>query len=101
LMDRGMIIRILLCHTCIPQDTVLPLLQTRSQPNHNIKAGVANSSDTNTTFSLDVMASCCNLQRERESEELVSNHSVFVVRFSWRKHTDIMEDSDELSWPIR
>jgi hypothetical protein len=33
--------------------------------NQNITAGVANSSDTNTTVSLDGKASCCNLQRER------------------------------------
>jgi len=32
--------------------------------NQNITAGVANSSDTNTTVSLDGMASCCNLNRE-------------------------------------
>ena len=31
----------------------------------NITADVANSSDTNTTVSLDGMASCCNLHRER------------------------------------
>jgi hypothetical protein len=33
--------------------------------NQNITAGVENISDTNTTVSLDGMASCCNLQRER------------------------------------
>jgi hypothetical protein len=33
--------------------------------NQNITAGVADSSDTNTTVSIDGMASCCNLQRER------------------------------------
>jgi hypothetical protein len=33
--------------------------------NENITAGLANSSDTNITFSLDGMVSCCNLQRGR------------------------------------
>jgi len=33
--------------------------------NQNIAAGVANSSDTNSTVSLGGMASCCNLHRER------------------------------------
>jgi hypothetical protein len=32
--------------------------------NQNITAGVANSSDTNTTVNLDGMACCCNLQTE-------------------------------------
>jgi hypothetical protein len=31
--------------------------------NQNITAGLANSSDTNTTVSLDGMVSCCNLHR--------------------------------------
>ena len=34
--------------------------------NQNTTAGVANSSDTNTTVSLDGMASCCDLHRERK-----------------------------------
>ena len=36
--------------------------------NQNIRGGVANSSDTNTSVSLDGMASCCNLQRERGTD---------------------------------
>jgi len=45
---------------------------SRSTPilitNHNqdMTAGVANSSDTNTTVRLDGMASCCNLHRDRK-----------------------------------
>jgi hypothetical protein len=42
--------------------------------------GVANSSDTNTTAILDGTASCCNLWRERETDEYLS---VFVVRLWW------------------
>jgi len=41
------------------------LVGRTSNYNQNITAGVANSSDTNTTVSLDGMASCCNLHRER------------------------------------
>jgi hypothetical protein len=33
--------------------------------NQNITTGVAISSDTNTTVSLDGMTGCCNLHRER------------------------------------
>jgi hypothetical protein len=40
------------------------LAGTTTNHNQNTKAGVANSSDTNTTDSFDGMASCCNLQRE-------------------------------------
>jgi len=36
--------------------------------NQNVTAGVANSSDTNTTVTLDGMASCCNLHRERGTD---------------------------------
>jgi hypothetical protein len=43
--------------------------------NQNIRAGVANCCDTNTTVSLDVMASC-NLHRQRNC----SNVIVFVMR---------------------
>jgi hypothetical protein len=45
--------------------------------NENITAGVANSSDSNSTVSLDGMASCCNLQRERDSRRTDSEYSVF------------------------
>ena len=40
-------------------------------------AGVANNSDTNTTVSLDGMASCCIVQGEKE---MIVNVTVFVVR---------------------
>ena len=36
--------------------------------NQNATTGVAKSRDTNTTVSLDGMASCCNMHRERERE---------------------------------
>jgi hypothetical protein len=42
------------------------------------RAGVANSSNTKVTISRDGMASCCDLQRERE--EMILNVTVFVVR---------------------
>jgi hypothetical protein len=37
--------------------------------NQNITTGVATSNDTNTMTSLDGMASCCNLHRERKCRE--------------------------------
>ena len=44
------------------------LARTITNHNQNTTTGVANSSDTNTTVSLDGMEICCNLQRERERE---------------------------------
>jgi hypothetical protein len=38
----------------------------------NMTAGVANSSDSNTTVSLDGMASCCNLHREKDCSKILS-----------------------------
>ena len=54
------------------------LARTITNHNQNTTTGVANTSDTNTTVSLDGMASCCNLQRERE--KLILNVTVFVLR---------------------
>jgi hypothetical protein len=45
--------------------SIATLAGTITNHNQNITAGVANSSDTNTTVSLDGMASCCNQHRER------------------------------------
>jgi hypothetical protein len=45
--------------------SIFTLAGTITNHNQNKKAGVANRSNTNTTFSLDDMASCCNLQREK------------------------------------
>jgi len=58
--------------------SIATLAGTITNHNQNATAGVANSSDTNTTVSLDGMASCCNLQRERE--EMIVNIIVLVVR---------------------
>jgi hypothetical protein len=40
------------------------LARTITNHNQNMTAGVATSSDTNTTVSLDGMSSCCNLHTE-------------------------------------
>jgi hypothetical protein len=56
--------------------SIATLAGTITIHNQNTTAGVANSSDTNTTVSLDGMASCCNLQRE----DLTVNVAVLVVR---------------------
>ena len=55
------------------------LAGTITNHNQNTRAGVANSIDTNTTVSLDGMASCCDLQRE----ELILNVIVFVFSTWW------------------
>jgi hypothetical protein len=49
--------------------------------NHNQNTtDVANSSNTNTTTSLDGITSCCDLQRERGRGELIL---MFDVRVFW------------------
>jgi len=75
---------------------IATLAGTITKYNQNIRAGVANSSDTNTTVSFDGMESCCNLHRQRGNyseycvvvrvwgvryrEELILNITVFIVR---------------------
>jgi len=56
------------------------LAGTITNHNQNATAGVVNSSDISTTFSLDGMARCCDLQRERNRVEQILNVTVFVVR---------------------
>ena len=76
--------------------SIATLAGTITNHNQNIRTGVANSSDTSITVSLDGMASCCNLHREKNyiesycvvvrvwggqyREELILNVTVFDVR---------------------
>ena len=57
-------------HKYVSEHIIATLASTITNHNQNIKAAFANSNetnnrDTNTTVSLDGMASCCNLHRER------------------------------------
>jgi len=63
---------ILLSYTHIPQDSIATLSGRIANHSQNIKTG----SDTNTTVSLEVMASCCNLHTERE--KLILIVTVFI-----------------------
>ena len=62
--------------------------------NQNTTAGAANSSDTNNTVRLDGVASCWNLQRERE--EMILNVIVLVVRVRGGQYRDIMGGHSKL-----
>ena len=81
-MHRSRRRSILLCHTGIPQDTVLPLLQTRSATITRIKEQVLPTAATITPESVLMAwrADAICKERERALEELILNVTVFVVR---------------------
>jgi hypothetical protein len=58
-----------LSHTHPSGHSSATLAGTITNHNQMITAGVANSSDSNTTVSLDGAAACCILYREREREK--------------------------------
>jgi hypothetical protein len=61
------------------------LAGTITNRNQYTTAGVANSRDSNTTVSFDGLASCCNLERERETEVMIIQVTVFAVWVRWRE----------------
>ena len=74
-----------LSHVHFSGHSIATLTGTITNHNQNNTAGVAKSTETNTTVSLGGVASCCNLQRERERERgMILNVIVFVLRV-WRR----------------